>query len=53
MAFSYLPPAGVRTELVEFDNGPRRVHGAVFHPAQQASRPDTVVILIHGVEQFW
>ena len=29
MTFSYLPPAGVRTELVEFDSGGRRVNGAV------------------------
>jgi pimeloyl-ACP methyl ester carboxylesterase len=52
MTFSYLPPAGVRTELVEFDSGGRRVNGAVFHPGQ-AGRPDTAVILVHGVEQFW
>ena len=53
MTFSYLPPAGVRTELVEFESGVRRVNGAVFHPAPQNLRPDTAVILIHGVEQFW
>jgi pimeloyl-ACP methyl ester carboxylesterase len=53
MTFSYLPPAGVRTELVEFDSGTRRVSGAVFHPDPRTLRPDTAIVLVHGVEQFW
>src|SRR6185312_4588408 len=50
---SYLPPAGVRTELVEFDSGGRRVQGAVFSSEQTKAAPDTAVILVHGVEMFW
>src|SRR6185312_10675332 len=50
---SYLPPAGVRTELVEFDSGGRRVQGAVFSSEQKQAAPDTAVILVHGVEMFW
>lgn len=53
MTFPYLPPAGVRTELVEFDSGGRRIQGAVFWPEQKNGRTDTAVILVHGVENFW
>jgi pimeloyl-ACP methyl ester carboxylesterase len=49
----YLPPSGVRTELVEFDSGGRRVQGAVFSPEQTQGDPGTAVILVHGVEMFW
>jgi pimeloyl-ACP methyl ester carboxylesterase len=53
MMSPYLPPAGVRTELVEFDSGGRRVQGAVFSSDQMQGEPDTAVILVHGVEMFW
>ena len=53
MTFSYLPPAEVTTELVEFASGTRPVNGAVFHPDQQTLQQDTAIILVHGVEQFW
>ena len=48
----YLPSDGVKTELVEFDSGGRRVQGALFAPASP-DRSDTAVIMVHGVEQFW
>jgi pimeloyl-ACP methyl ester carboxylesterase len=53
MTNPYLPPRGVRTELVEFDSGDRRVQGALFSPSENAARSDMAVILVHGVEQFW
>lgn len=53
MTSPYLPPAGVQTELVEFESCGRRVQGAVFTPGARALRPDTAVIMVHGVEQFW
>ena len=48
----YLPPASVRTELVEFNSGGRSVQGAMFSPARYID-PDTAVVLVHGVENFW
>jgi pimeloyl-ACP methyl ester carboxylesterase len=53
MTSPYLPPAGVQTELVEFNSGGRCVQGAIFKPSAHIHRPDTAVILVHGVEQFW
>ena len=53
MTSPYLPPAGVQTELVEFSSSGRSVQGAIFKPNAHASRLDTAVILVHGVEQFW
>ncbi len=53
MKFSYLPPEGVTTELVEFTSGMRRVNGVVFHPDRATPQQDTAIILVHGVEQFW
>jgi pimeloyl-ACP methyl ester carboxylesterase len=53
MTNPYLPPPGVRTELVEFDSGGRRVQGALFSPSANAAQSETAVILVHGVEQFW
>jgi pimeloyl-ACP methyl ester carboxylesterase len=53
MKSPYLPPEGVRTELVEFDSGGRRVQGAIFYPDQKKVRSGTAVIMVHGVENFW
>ena len=49
----YLPPAGVETELVEFNSCGRSVQGAIFTPGARTGRSDTAVIMVHGVEQFW
>jgi hypothetical protein len=53
MTSPYLPPAGVQTELVEFNSGGHCVQGAIFKPSAHIHQSDTAVILVHGVEQFW
>ncbi|AMN40526.1 hypothetical protein RHPLAN_20860 [Rhodoplanes sp. Z2-YC6860] len=53
MTSPYLPPEGVRTELIEFESCGRRVQGAVFAPVSAARPRDTALIMVHGVEQFW
>jgi pimeloyl-ACP methyl ester carboxylesterase len=53
MTNPYLPPPGIRTELVEFDSGARRLQGALFSPSENTARSEIAIILVHGVEQFW
>jgi len=53
-AFAYLPPKDARFELVEFASEGRTLQGGFFAPdAQRFPKPDTGVVLVHGVESYW
>jgi len=53
-AHAYLPPKGVQLELVEFQSEGATVQGGVFMPDPKVfGRPDTAVVLVHGVESYW
>ena len=53
-AFAYLPPQDVRFELVEFQSEGKTLQGGVFTPdAKRYPKPDTGIVLVHGVESYW
>ena len=50
----YLPKEGVSFELIEFQSGARTVQGGLFGPDPKLfHKPDTAVVLVHGVESYW
>ncbi len=54
VAQAYLPPPGVQVELIEFQSEGKAVQGGLFTPDPKAfAKPDTGVVLVHGVEAYW
>lgn len=53
-ALAYLPPKGVRVELVEFKAEGKTLQGAFFAPdPARFPKPKMGVVLVHGVESYW